>query len=81
MFNMSNPLSGFQGEKNAASFAIAQHHANIENAIAYIIDLYDDDIEVLNDTEIFRSVIKKYNLTNMTASEEEYIISAVEAAI
>ena len=78
MFNMSSPFSTFtKGDGNVASFAIAQRQANIDNAIAYIIGLYDDDIEVLEDIEIFRSIIKKYNLTNISRSEEEFIIEAV----
>jgi hypothetical protein len=75
---MTQPLSAFsRGEKNAASFAIAQHQINIDNAIAYIIGLYEDDIEVLEDNEIFRSVIKKYNLTNISKLEEDYIVKSV----
>ena len=82
MFNAKNPLSAFsQGDNNAMSFAIAQREENIQNAIAYIISLYDDDCDALNDHGTFQFVKRKYNLLDLTATEKRYIIEAVVDAI
>lgn len=82
MFDMSNPLSAFsEGSGNAASFAIAQRESDIENAVAYIIDLYDDDVNAIEDEEIFYSVLKKYNLNNLSSREEKIIINEIQSKV
>ena len=65
MLNMRNPLSAFSSrEPNVASYMIAQQQQNIDNAIAYLVDLWFDDVDI-REEEIFYSVLKKYKLTNV----------------
>ena len=82
MFNMNAPLSAFsKGDYNAASYAIAQRVQNMENAVSYLIDLYEDDVKALENEDTFQFVLKKYHLSDLSAFEEQYIIDHVLAAI
>lgn len=81
MFNMRIPLSAFSSqEPNAASYMIAQQQQNIDNAIAYLIDLWLDDIDI-QEEEVFYSVLKKYKLTNISSVDFDYIVQQVNMKI
>ena len=57
--------------------AIKQHHQNVDNAIAYLVDLYKDDVDI-GDPHIFNAVMRRYGLhKDGFASEREYIIKEV----
>lgn len=81
MFNMRTPLSAFSSqEPNAASYMIAQQQQNIDNAIAYLVDLWLDDIDI-QEEEVFYSVLKKYKLTNISSVDFDYIVQQVNMKI
>ena len=81
MFNMRNPLSAFSSrEPNAASYMIAQQQQNIDNAIAYLVDLWFDDVDI-REEEIFYSVLKKYKLTNISSADFDHIVQQVNMKI
>lgn len=81
MFNMRNPLSAFSSqEPNAASYMIAQQQQNIDNAIAYLVDLWLDDVDICEE-EIFYSVLKKYRLTNISSADFDHIVQQVNMKI
>lgn len=62
---------------NAFNFAIADHYEKVDGAINYLIGLAHDDVDI-NDPEIFRFVLRKYNLLDDGfESEAEYIIEEV----
>jgi len=59
------------------NFAIAEHYANVESAINYLVDLYYDDVDIA-DANIFNQVMQKYDLNDDGfESEREYIIQEV----
>ena len=72
MFNPSNP--------NPFTLEIMQRQQNIDNAVAYFIDLWHDDYDI-NDNEVQQMVFKRYGLDELSATEEREIIRKVEAAI
>lgn len=81
MFNMRNPLSAFSSrEPNVASYMIAQQQQNIDNAIAYFVDLWFDDVDI-REEEIFYSVLKKYKLTNISSADFDHIVQQVNMKI
>ena len=81
MLNMRNPLSAFSSrEPNVASYMIAQQQQNIDNAIAYLVDLWFDDVDI-HEEEIFYSVLKKYKLTNISSADFDHIIQQVNMKI
>lgn len=81
MFDMHNPLSAFSSQKpNAASYMIAQQQQNIDNAIAYLVDLWLDDVDIQKE-EVFYSVLKKYKLTNISSADFDYIVQQVNMKI
>lgn len=81
MFNMRNPLSAFSSrEPNPASYMIAQQQQNIDNAIAYLVDLWFDDVDI-REEEIFYSVLKKYKLTNISSADFDHIVQQVNMKI
>lgn len=81
MFNMRNPLSAFSSrEPNVASYMIAQQQQNIDNAIAYLVDLWFDDVDI-REEEIFYSVLKKYKLTNISSADFDHIVQQVNMKI
>lgn len=81
-----DPMRLFKGgdQINAAELqfmdADTERRANIENAIAYFIDLYDDDVEI-NDQSIIDSVLERYGLDDLTYGEGRYISTKVSCAI
>lgn len=81
MLNMRNPLSAFSSrEPNVASYMIAQQQQNIDNAIAYLVDLWFDDVDI-HEEEIFYSVLKKYKLTNISSADFDHIVQQVNMKI
>ena len=81
MLNMRNPLSAFSSrEPNVASYMIAQQQQNIDNAIAYLVDLWFDDVDI-REEEIFYSVLKKYKLTNISSADFDHIVQQVNMKI
>ena len=81
MFNMRAPLSAFSSqESNAASYMIAQQQQNIDNAIAYLVDLWLDDVDI-QEEEVLHSVLKKYKLTNISSADFDYIVQQVNMKI
>ena len=81
MLNMRNPLSAFSSrEPNVTSYMIAQQQQNIDNAIAYLVDLWFDDVDI-REEEIFYSVLKKYKLTNISSADFDHIVQQVNMKI
>jgi 2-hydroxychromene-2-carboxylate isomerase len=72
MFNPSNP--------NPFTLATMQRQQDIDNAVAYFIDLWHDDYDI-NDDKVQKMVFKRYGLNELSAAEEREIIRKVEAAI
>lgn len=81
-----NPMRLFKGgdQINAAELQLmdadTERRANIENAIAYFIDLYDDDVDI-NEQHIINDVLERYGLDNLTYDECHYINTKVSRAI
>lgn len=81
MIDMRNPLSAFSSrEPNTASYMIAQQQQNIDNAIAYLVDLWLDDVDI-QEEEVFYSVLKKYKLTNISSADFDHIVQQVNMKI
>ena len=59
---------------------IAQQQQNIDNAIAYLVDLWLDDVDI-QEEEIFYSVLKKYKLTNISSADFDHIVQQVNMKI
>ena len=63
------------------NMAIAEHYQNVDNAIAYLVDLWKDDVDI-GDREIFNKVMARYGLNDDGfESEHEYIIQEVARRI
>ena len=63
---------------NPLNIAIAQHYENVDKAINYLIDLYNDDVDI-TDKKIFNGVMEQYGLLNDGfVSERKYIIEEVK---
>jgi 2-hydroxychromene-2-carboxylate isomerase len=63
---------------NIFNIAIAEHYENVDNAIAYLSDLYNDDVDIF-DAEVFNAVMKRYGLLDDGfESEQEYIIKQLK---
>ena len=59
------------------NMAIAEHYQNVYNAIAYLIDLWKDDVDI-GDESIFNKVMERYGLNDDGfESERDYIIQEV----
>ena len=52
----------------------------IHNAIAYIIDLWEDDVAI-EDHKVYRDILARYGLSDITYGEERFINEAVSRAI
>lgn len=72
MFNPSNP--------SPFTMSIMQRQQDIDNAVAYFVDLWRDDYDI-NDDKVQQMVFKRYGLNELSAAEEREIIRKVEAAI
>lgn len=63
------------------NMAIAEHYQNVDNAIAYLVDLWKDDVDIA-DREIFNKVMARYSLNDDGfESERDYIIQEVSKRI
>lgn len=63
---------------NIFNMAIAQHYQNVDNAIAYLTDLYKDDVDI-TERRVFNAVMKRYGLLDDGfESEQEYIKEEVK---
>ena len=66
---------------NVFNMAIAQHYQNVDNAIAYLTDLYNDDVDI-TDIRVFNSVMQRYGLLDDGfESEQEYIKEEIKRRI
>jgi hypothetical protein len=66
---------------DATHLAVADHYANVECAIAFLVDLYHDDVDI-GDPIIFNQVLDRYNLNeDGFESEVNYIIQQVRRRI
>ena len=66
---------------NPINFAIAEHYSNVEGAINYLVDLYEDDVDVF-DPFVIDGVMKRYGLDrDGFESERKYIIQEVKKRI
>ena len=63
------------------NMAIAQHYENVDNAIAYLIDLWRDDVDI-TDERVFLKVMARYGLNDDGfESEHEFIKSEIKRRI
>lgn len=62
------------------SLEIMQRDQNIQCCIAYLLDLYKDDVDI-NDAAVQNKVLRNYNLSDATAAELEYISTQLTCAI
>ena len=63
---------------NPFNMAIAQHYQNVDNAIAYLIDLWRDDVDI-TDERVFLKVMARYGLNDDGfESEHDYIKSEIQ---
>ena len=66
---------------NPFAMAIAQHYNNVDNAISYLVDLWNDDVDI-TDAAIFENVLRRYGLLDDGfESEAEYIAQEVQRRI
>ena len=62
---------------DATHLAVADHYANVDRAIRFLVDLHKDDVDI-SDERIFYQVLDKYNLLDDGFTvEENYIIKEV----
>lgn len=54
--------------------------SKIENAIAYLIGLWEDDVAI-EERETFTDVLKRYGLEDLTYGEGRYISEVISRAI
>ena len=84
MMNFSNPFSAFtNGDRNAASFAIAEHYEARDAVVKRLVDLYKDDFDI-NDNDLFYSVLEQYGILEDGfdfQSDIDYIVKEVNRRI
>ena len=66
---------------NPFNMAIAQHYENVDNAINYLVGLWDDDVDI-REANVFYSVLERYGLNDDGfESEVAYIKDEVNRRI
>jgi hypothetical protein len=66
---------------NILNPAIAQHYSSVDLAIRKLVDMYEDDYDIFNET-LLNSILARYGLLNDGfCSEREYIIEEVQKRI
>ena len=84
MMNFSKPFSAFtEGDRNTASFAIAQHYQARDMVIRRLVDLHKDDFDI-NDNDLFYSVLDQYGLLEdgfALETDIDYIVKEVNKRI
>ena len=61
--------------------AVAQHYSSVDLAIRKLVDMYEDDYDIFNET-LINSVLARYGLLDDGfCSEREHIIEEVKKRI
>ena len=76
--NWSKPFSAFtEGDNNPASFMIGQHYENRDKAIAKLVQLYREHVDI-GHPDVFNAVLAEFDLgADGFPDEDEYIIEEV----
>ena len=80
MFDPTKPFSTFRGEPNGADFQFMQRQESIDNAIRYLVDLHEDDVDI-SDPKIVKYVLKHYGISDVDTCELARIETEVKRRI